>query len=91
MNVELGTIELYMLKSVNDRCIFLTDQNLCSIYESRPKQCRNAPYNFFSKVDIWKSLPCIDIDYLRQCDSSAVDEEIVAELLVGYALDSKKY
>ncbi|MFC1704897.1 YkgJ family cysteine cluster protein [Nanoarchaeota archaeon] len=36
-----------VLRKVDERCIFLTKDNLCKIYESRPEICKKYP--FFDK------------------------------------------
>jgi Fe-S-cluster containining protein len=36
-----------VLKKVDSKCIFLSDDNLCKIYDSRPEICRKYP--FFGK------------------------------------------
>ncbi len=84
LDIENELIDLYMLKSVDKSCVFLTDENLCAIYSYRPLQCQKAPYDFFANIDIWKDLPCIDLDYLSLCDSINSDEQIINEILKGY-------
>lgn len=84
LQTENNSITLYMLKSVGKRCVFLTSQNLCYIYKDRPFQCKNAPYNFFAKMGIWENMPCLDQQYLAQCDSSENDRKMIEELMMGY-------
>ena len=36
-----------VLKKIDGRCVFLADDNLCKIYDSRPEICKKYP--FFGK------------------------------------------
>ena len=78
-------IELYFLKIIHKQCIFLTEDNLCSIYHYRPHQCIYAPYNFMANYDLWKHMPCVQKTDFDNCDSKELDKRIFSELLtVGY-------
>lgn len=77
-------ILIYFLKAINDKCIFLNENNLCLIYDVRPYQCRNAPFNFFPEYHIWKHMVCInkeDFDNHNGSFSKDIFEEI---LTIGY-------
>lgn len=87
LQVDGMGIKLYLLRFPKYRCIFLTNDNLCEVYSHRPKQCKNAPYNYFSSVDLWNDMPCVDIDYLKECVSKAEDLKNIQELLNGYELE----
>ncbi len=80
-------VKMFVLKFPEDKCIFLKADNLCNVYQYRPKQCKNAPYNFFSSVKLWENLPCVDINHLKECDSKQADQENTRELLRGYELE----
>ncbi|MHA1615770.1 MAG: YkgJ family cysteine cluster protein [Candidatus Njordarchaeales archaeon] len=43
--------EYWRLKNVNNRCVFLTDEGLCEIYDNRPLGCQAYPIvmGFFSE------------------------------------------
>ncbi|MCX7698128.1 MAG: YkgJ family cysteine cluster protein [Candidatus Goldbacteria bacterium] len=44
-----------VLKFKNNKCIFLTDNNLCLIYEIRPYQCRTFPnWGWIVKKENWQ-------------------------------------
>lgn len=83
-------IMLFLLRFPKYRCIFLTKDNLCEVYSHRPKQCKNAPYNFFSCVDIWNDMPCVDINYLKKCVSREEDLKNIQDLLNGYKMEVGK-
>ena len=82
-------IKIYMLKNINNQCIFLSDNNLCEIFEHRPIQCRKAPYSYFAYEDIWEHMPCFDLEEMSKSNSAENDEELVLELLRGYNIESK--
>ncbi|MEW6736973.1 MAG: YkgJ family cysteine cluster protein, partial [Acidobacteriota bacterium] len=44
--VKISIIDGNWLMIVSGRCIYLDEKNMCTIYEKRPKQCRdfNPPY-----------------------------------------------
>eukprot|EP01027_Heterolobosea_sp_BB2_P011224 GEZU01016356.1.p1 GENE.GEZU01016356.1~~GEZU01016356.1.p1 ORF type:complete len:341 (+),score=50.72 GEZU01016356.1:41-1063(+) len=54
-------------KSTNESCIFLTDDNKCTVYASRPIQCRAYPFfpgvmkSFASWTEEAKQCPGIDV------------------------------
>lgn len=77
-------LELYFLKHIKDKCIFLTENNLCNIYAFRPIQCRMAPYNYFANMDIWSHMRCLDETKLSRSNSEVLDKQLVLELLKGY-------
>ncbi|MBW2979822.1 YkgJ family cysteine cluster protein [Candidatus Woesearchaeota archaeon] len=39
-----------VLKKINGRCVFLTNDSLCKIYDSRPEICKKYPF-FEKEVD----------------------------------------
>ncbi len=90
LQVDEMKIKIYMLRFPNHRCIFLTTNNLCEVYNHRPKQCKYAPYNFFSDVELWKGIPCVDINYLKKCVSKEEDKKNIQELLRGYDLGEER-
>lgn len=76
--------KIYFLNNKTERCMFLTDNNLCLIHDFKPIQCKKAPLHYFSKKSIWINMPClknIEID-----ENLSVDEDrlLVYELLSGY-------
>ena len=76
-----GRIRLWILKKKENHCIFLTDPNRCKIYEFRPVQCINAPYNYFANKKMWGDMDCVDIVKLRTCDTREQDKKLMLELL----------
>lgn len=75
---------LYVLKFINNSCIFLTQNNLCNIYNCRPYQCINAPYNFLAKETNWNYMPCIDLELLQKSNSDETDDAFVKDIIRGY-------
>ena len=59
-STEPGTFTNILKKSGNstkDKCVFLDDKDQCSVYESRPLQCRTYPFwsqNLVGESE-WKS------------------------------------
>ncbi len=41
-----------MVSGLNGHCVFLTDNNLCSIYEARPGACQQFPHRPFRDCPI---------------------------------------
>lgn len=81
---QASNIKFYILKHIDNHCIFLEDGNVCTIFDNRPIQCVSAPYSYFAKYEIWKNLKCIDYDLMMKSDSSENDKLLVADLLNGY-------
>lgn len=76
---------IYSLKMIGGRCVFLSEMNLCEIYEYRPYQCKNAPFNFLAEYKFWKHMNCIKGEDFVGLDSSEWDKKIFEELItVGY-------
>lgn len=82
--VKAHEIKVYLLRFVDCHCIFLSEDNLCKIYDFRPIQCRKAPYEYFSYQEIWGHIPCLDAERLNPNASKAFDMILVDELLKGY-------
>lgn len=78
------SIPAYILKNTDQKCEFLSSENLCEIYSARPVQCRLAPYDYFAYEDLWEHMPCLDQKLLHTRNSEKIDEELVRELLEGY-------
>lgn len=77
-------VEIYYLKIKENACIFLNN-NLCMIYEERPYQCKNAPYNYLAKYYFWKHMPCVSESDFLGIDSLDSDKKIFRDLLYkGY-------
>ncbi len=77
-------LDLYVLKFKNNSCIFLSENNLCNIYNCRPYQCINAPYNFLAKEKNWNYMPCIDLETLQKSNSDKTDKAFVEDIILGY-------
>ena len=74
-------IRIFTLRVEDGHCIFLNKSCLCDIYESRPYQCRMAPFGFLAKYRFWQHMPCIRKEAFLGADSSAADRYIMLELL----------
>lgn len=78
-------VVIYSLKIQKSRCIFLNESNLCSIYDCRPYQCKNAPFNFLAEYRFWKHMRCIKEDDFVGINSTESDKKIFKELItIGY-------
>ncbi len=74
-------VEIYSVKLNNSSCMFLNNENLCSIYDIRPYQCVEAPYNFLSRYGLWNHMRCLDYEYLSHCNSDESDSIIFTEII----------
>lgn len=81
-------IEVFTLKLKNGKCCFLDDNNLCKIFNCRPYQCINAPYNFLAQYSFWSHMSCVKEDDFIGLNSLQKDKIIFSELLNN---DYKKY
>ena len=73
---------VFCLKVIDERCVFLTTNNLCRIYSYRPFQCIYAPYDFLSNFsDFWEHMSCLDKQKLITCNSEKNDIEKFSELI----------
>lgn len=76
---------IYSLRVHEGKCVFLNEMNLCQIYERRPYQCRNAPFDFLANYAFWSNMKCIEEKDFLDVDSSQQDREIFEELFTaGY-------
>jgi len=46
VSTEKGTAFIGLLKGEGGKCIFLNEENLCTIYPARPKVCRTFPFTY---------------------------------------------
>lgn len=82
-------MEVYSLKMQEGKCIFLNNKNLCDIYDYRPYQCVNAPFNFLAKYVFWQHMSCIKKSDFNGIDSTKPDKEIFKELIdLGYKINN---
>ncbi len=80
-----GVIDVYYIKVKDGHCMFLTENNLCSIYKCRPYQCIKAPYKFLSNSGFWNHMSCIDKKRLEKSNSEKLDLLIFGEVIYkGY-------
>ncbi len=88
LNTDHGEVLTYFLKVVNDACIFLSEKNLCRIFEYRPYQCVYAPFRFLGYYEFWEHMECVEASDFVGVDTSANDTRMLMQLLdEGY----KKY
>lgn len=81
INTIGGKLYIYYFKIIQGHCIFLMHNNLCEIYNIRPYQCINAPYNFLSNSECWNHMPCLDMDKLKKSNSEKLDLKIFSEII----------
>lgn len=85
LNIDQENLEIYSIRCNSNGCIFLTNNNLCEIYSTRPYQCINAPYGFLSQHNLWTHMKCLDHELLKYSDSTETDFIIFKELIdIGY-------
>lgn len=85
INTINGVLDVYYIKVEEGHCMFLTENNLCSIYKYRPYQCINAPYKFLANSFFWNHMLCIDKKRLEKSNSEKLDSIIFREIIYkGY-------
>lgn len=47
VETSVGLVSVSFLNSKNGRCVFLDDENLCTVHDFKPEQCARSPFNFF--------------------------------------------
>ncbi|MDD4871232.1 MAG: YkgJ family cysteine cluster protein [Kiritimatiellae bacterium] len=45
-NITVNRAQLSLTEQADGACCFLTENNLCSVYASRPQQCRDFPHGW---------------------------------------------
>lgn len=70
--------ELYMLRHIDGRCVFL-DGNDCTIHHAKPIQCKNGPFGFFWDGD--RRFDCmVNVDVPKDWESTKNDIKIIIQL-----------
>lgn len=89
--VNHDIFEIYTIRQKRDgSCFFLNEYNLCAIYEDRPYQCKNAPYNFLSGYGLWDHMKCIDKQLESNAQTIEKDMCILSEIIdKGYKFERR--
>jgi len=83
-NSELGDAlgqDVYQLKSILGRCVFLSDQDLCKVHSIKPYQCKYGPENFL-QLSMQRDYGCmkgVDLDYAPEIEAYFFDQLIAGE------------
>lgn len=80
LHINNENVKIFTLKIKDGKYSFLND-NLCKIFDCRPYQCMNAPYNFLAKYSFWSHMACVEKEDFIGIDSSLNDRTIFSELL----------
>ncbi len=48
-----------VVRDINGRCVFLLDDNRCSIHDFKPVQCLRSPFGFFWDSSIHNQFECV--------------------------------
>ena len=78
------TLTVYYLDNKNV-CNFLTSDNLCSINEVKPLQCKYGPESYFSSIQTWQN--CIQYKSYKSNPFQGAeipDSIFINKLLKGY-------
>ena len=81
IEINKGTVTIHLLKSIEGNCIFLSEENLCTIHDFKPVQCVKTPFDFF-----WDRLQpppyeCLEnIDLPLDWDTSESDNLLIESL-----------
>jgi Fe-S-cluster containining protein len=84
--IDLGGLKVLYLDNSKE-CIFLDQDNLCSIHSVKPLQCIFGPQKYFNSINTWKN--CIQLsglDYNPFLTQDIPDEFFVKKLIQGYDL-----
>lgn len=82
--------EIFTIRQLDGRCFFLNEDNLCKIYDVRPYQCKNAPYNFLARYGLWDHMKCIDKQLESTAQTTEKDIRILSELIdKGYKFERR--
>lgn len=76
---EAAGVDVYRLKYEDSKCIFLDENNLCSIHAVKPFQCRHGPERFLTRS--------MTRDYDCMKDVDLVDGEDLTEYLLLRLID----
>lgn len=88
--LEGSTYEIFTIRQLDGRCFFLNEDNLCEIYDVRPYQCKNAPYNFLAGYGLWDHMKCIDKQLESKAQTTEKDICILSELIdKGYKFERR--
>ena len=86
INKEFERLGVFQLKTIDHNCIFINENNLCTIYKSRPIQCKMSPFKFF-----WKNQNDFDYDCIKDVlvpqnwSSRIYDEELLNSLFKNHS------
>ena len=74
---KIGTdrkiLTIYILRYVNNHCIFLNKNNLCDIHEFKPLQCKKGPLFIYWGVERWNN--CKSMKNVKLPENWSTDEE----------------
>lgn len=85
LQLQTKKVEIYYLKLKDKHCIFLNHLNLCEIYKFRPYQCKNAPFGFLAKYELWSHMQCIKKEEFLGLNTREADKKILEQLIYrGY-------
>ncbi|HLH89155.1 MAG TPA: YkgJ family cysteine cluster protein [Xanthobacteraceae bacterium] len=89
-NNETG-VKLHLLKDNRGDCVFLNDDNLCSVYDIRPVQCERAPFRFF-----WQGLANFPYDCVKGVSvpaawSSDADDRQLLDEVFGRQTEHRRH
>lgn len=86
---EKGPAFMGMMRDSNNRCVMLTDENMCASYDVRPVACRQFPVGIFENPD--SNLIDIGLSPLaaRICEGVGKGKRIVNKDLIELAEDVK--
>lgn len=83
-NTNFGKLAIYTAKCDSNGCVFLRN-NLCKIYEVRPYQCVNSPFNFLGDYKFWEHMKCIERNDFKTVNTLSNDTAMFKQIIdIGY-------
>ena len=76
------------LRKKNERCMFLNDQNLCSVYEARPMTCRTFPYQVDFDDD--DQVSDVDLNLIVNCKSKIAPSSPLTEVIKNVRIEEEE-
>lgn len=84
LTTKFGELEIYTVMCNKNGCIFL-ENNLCKIYEFRPYQCVNSPFQFLGDYRYWKHMKCLTKNDFDSVETKSNDIAMFKQIIdVGY-------
>jgi len=79
-NLKNGILDIYLLSSKKNTCLFLTKNNLCKIHPVKPIQCKHSPFEFFPDIKGQSRYTCILKQHYQIAANKKVENDFIKSL-----------